>query len=233
MAPSDDFEQEVNEILRQRWNVRDGQTVPETDAVILAAGAVKLTATMLYADLADSTAITMYNTSVAARLFKAYLACGSRLIRSYDGYVRSFDGDRVMGVFIGELKNTHAVQCAMRIDWVFWNVIVPKFRESYPVFADGTYTLDHGIGLDTNDVLVVRAGIRNNNDLVWVGRAANAAAKLSGIRSFPHSVYITEDVYSVMTDAAKLSNGLDMWERRVNSTCGVSTVYRTRYYFPP
>jgi hypothetical protein len=37
-----------------------------------------------------------------------------------------------------------------------------------------------------------RAGIRNNNDLVWIGRAPSLAAKLSDIREPRYSVYINE-----------------------------------------
>ena len=75
---------------------------------------MKIAATMLYADLADSTALAMWDRRVAARVCKAFLAFASRLIRASDGEVRSFDGDRVMGVFIGKTKNTSAVKCALK-----------------------------------------------------------------------------------------------------------------------
>ena len=34
-----------------------------------------------------------------------------------------------------------------------------------------------GLGIDTSKLFVARTGIRKSNDLVWVGRAANYAAK--------------------------------------------------------
>ena len=110
MALTDDLDLEINGILAQPWSVRDGSVVPETDSVLLAGVAVKLDATMLYADLVDSTALAIYDRRVAARVFRSFLSCCSRVIRERDGYVRSFDGDRVMAVFVGDFKNTSAVE---------------------------------------------------------------------------------------------------------------------------
>ncbi|MGB6796811.1 MAG: hypothetical protein WBE48_09715, partial [Xanthobacteraceae bacterium] len=106
MATVDELKSDVDQVLNQPWELRDGEVVPTSDTVALAGGGVRLTATMLYADLADSTQIAMWDRRVAARLCKAFLASSSRLIRSHGGQVRSFDGDRVMGVFLGDHKNT-------------------------------------------------------------------------------------------------------------------------------
>jgi adenylate cyclase len=90
--------------------------VPSTENVALSGGGVKIAATMLYADLADSTTLAMWDRRVAAGVCKAFLAFASRLIRVSDGDVRSFDGDRVMGVFIGKTKNRSAVKCALGVE---------------------------------------------------------------------------------------------------------------------
>src|SRR5437016_4133112 len=117
MALKDDLSSDVDRILRQEWNVRDGQVVPKTEDVPLEGGAVKLTATMLYADLADSTDLAMnYDRRIAAKVFKSFLSCSSKIIRSVGGEIRSFDGDRVMGVFVGNNKNTAAAKCALKIN---------------------------------------------------------------------------------------------------------------------
>ena len=42
--------------------------------------------------------------------------------------------------------------------------------------------------------------MRNDNDLVWVGRAANYAAKLCAIREYD-TTFITEEVFNVLLDA--------------------------------
>src|SRR2546425_1046149 len=109
MGLKDDISTEIDGILGQPWDIRDGTVVPETADVALAGGAVRLNATMLYADLADSTVLsTSFDRRVASKIIKSFLAACSRVIRAEGGYIRSFDGDRVMGVFLGEYKNTTA-----------------------------------------------------------------------------------------------------------------------------
>src|SRR5437660_9080898 len=150
MALKDDLASELDRIPAEPWAVRDGTVVPETEGVALAGGAVKLQATMLYADLVDSTTLAIYDRRVAARVFKSFLASCARIIRHRGGYVRSFDGDRVMGVFVGDYKNTSAAKAALNINYVFLNMIKSKLQAKYNVFKDGTYTLGHCVGVDTS-----------------------------------------------------------------------------------
>ncbi|HET7150651.1 MAG TPA: hypothetical protein VFI60_04520 [Candidatus Acidoferrum sp.] len=233
MALKDDLEKDVNAIVTQDWDIRDGQVVPETEDVALAGGAVKLTATMLYADLADSTELAMYDRRIAAKTFKSFLTCCSKIIRARGGDIRSFDGDRVMGVFIGNSKNTSAAKCALNINYAFLNIIKPKLEAKYNVFANGTYKLAHCTGIDTSEVLVVRSGIRNYNDLIWVGRSPNIAAKLSAVPSAPYFSFVTDTVYDNMADTSKISSdNRNMWER-CDWKGGVSVVYRSSWTWTP
>jgi len=55
MALIDDLKSETAAIVKGAWKRRDGEIVPESDAVGLGNEAVELEATFLYADLADST----------------------------------------------------------------------------------------------------------------------------------------------------------------------------------
>lgn len=236
MALKDDLAAEIDSILAQPWDIRNGTVVPENDDVALAGGAVRLEATMLYADLVDSTELAMYDRRVAARIFKSYLACCSKLIRERGGDIRSFDGDRVMGVFVGSSKNTSAAKAALNINYAFLKLIKPRLEAKYDVFTNGTYKLGHCIGVDTSEVLVIRAGIRNNNDLVWVGRAPNVAAKLSTIRDDPYNSWITENVYnSINQEVKKSSDGRSMWESRINvpAVTGSGNAYRSSWYWEP
>ena len=92
--------EELTEILRTRWEERDGRIVPEAEDVTLGNDAVKLDATVLYADLADSTELVKtYSSTFAAEVYKSYLHCAARVIKNYDGVITAFDGDRVMAVY--------------------------------------------------------------------------------------------------------------------------------------
>lgn len=234
MALRDELAADIDGILKQAWDIRDGTTVPTTDTVTLAGGGVNLKATMLYADLADSTGLAMWDRRVTARIFKAFLAAGSRIIRARDGEIRSFDGDRVMAVFLGGYKNTNAAKCALQINWMFQNLLRPKFEAKYEKLRDGTFRLSHCTGVDTSDVLVVRGGIRNNNDLIWVGRAPNVAAKLSGIRETNYASYISGTVYDALANEGKISSdGRNMWEERKWSSGPIERIFRSSWSWPP
>ena len=233
MALSDDLRKEVNGVVNQAWDVRDGEVVPATDKVALAGGGVKLEATMLYADLADSTEIAMWDRRVAAKLCKAFLACASRLIRAQGGELRSFDGDRVMGVFLGNSKNTSAAKCALQINWAFLNLIKPKFEAQYEIMRNGTHKLAHCTGVDTSEVLVVRAGIRNSNDLIWIGSAPNVAAKMSAFRDGPYFSFISGPAYDCLAPEAKATNNKSMWEERVWNAGPIKRVFRSSWTWQP
>lgn len=237
MALADQLSTDVDDILRKEWNIRDGQVVPKTEDVALSGGAVRLKAALLYADLADSTALAMdYDKRVAAKVFKSFLSCSSKIIRDNGGEIRSFDGDRVMGVFVGNRMNSNAAICSLKINWAFINIIKPKLEAKYSSLKDGDYKLAHCVGVDSGEVLAVRGGVRQYNDLVWIGRAPNIAAKLSGTRNSPYHSYITDSVFNMLADDAKTSsNGKAMWEKRANSTHvkGVSTIYRSEWSWKP
>lgn len=65
------------------------------------------------------------------------------------------------------------------IDYAVTQIINPKILEKYPA---SPYTVRHAVGVDISQVFIARTGIRGSNDLVWVGRAANYAAKLCALR---------------------------------------------------
>ena len=98
MGLKSDLESEVADVFSAKWEERDGNVVPEDDSVSLANDAVKLKATVLYADLADSTELVDSQVAfVAAEVYKTFLHCAAKIIRSEDGEITAYDGDRVNG----------------------------------------------------------------------------------------------------------------------------------------
>ena len=122
----------------------------------------------------------------------------------------------------------------MNINWAFLNIVKPKFEQRYEKLRDGTYKLAQCVGIDAGDVLVVRSGIRNNNDLVWVGQSPNVAAKLSAFRNSPYHSYITGPVYDKLNDKSKCGpNNANMWEERKWTDGPVSQIYRSKWHWKP
>jgi class 3 adenylate cyclase len=221
-----DLSKEVANTFRSPWSVRDGQKVPEVEDVQLGNDAVKINATVLYADLADSTKLVdNRGWKFAARVYKTYLHCASKIIKDEGGIITAFDGDRVMAVFFDGNKNTNAVRGALRINWAVVKIINPALKEWYP---NKSYTLRQVVGIDTSDLRAARTGVWGSNDLVWVGRAANYAAKLSSINKDGFYTFITKDVYDAMLDDAKYSDGKSMWEKHDDTLNGVG-VYRSSW----
>src|SRR5262245_18166208 len=211
MGLRDDLTIEVERIFRGRWSTREGQVVPEDDDLQLGNDAVKLKATVLYADLADSTdLVDGYEAYFAAEIYKAFLACAARLIKTESGVITAYDGDRIMAVYIGGSKNTAVVRTAMKIRYAVDQIVNAARRTQYP---NNEYHVRHVIGIDTSDLFVARTGVAGANDLVWVGRAANYAAKLAALPD-TRSTYITEEVFNAMhtrVKFAQLGTGQAMW----------------------
>ena|ERR1700692_174781 len=110
-----DLNQEVSSTFLTHWTQRNGTVVPTDTSVSLGNDGVNIEATVLYADLADSTDMVDANTSTfSAEVYKTFLHCSGKIIRSEGGEITAYDGDRIMAVFIGGQKNTSAVRAAMR-----------------------------------------------------------------------------------------------------------------------
>ena len=221
MTLADIIESNISGVLAPEFVTVNGQKVPETEDVNLTSGAVILEATYLYADMANSTGLAQaYQKFAVAKIIRCYLNAATTIIKDRGGEIRSFDGDRVMGIFYGDSKNTKAAKAALNITWAVEKVIRPKIEAKW---GDLRWTLKHGIGIDTGEAWIVRGGVRGTNDLVSIGRAPNVAAKLSEIRN-SKQVMVTSDVYNNMNDTVRQTNGTDMWVYQGTKSFGGNSV---------
>ncbi|SRR5258708_15019271 len=228
MSTAKEVRAEVAEIFATNWKTRDGQVVPDSDSIKLGNDAVKLDGTVLYADLADSTElVNSYKAHFAAELYKTYLVTACRIIRDRGGDVTAFDGDRVMAVFIGNRKNSDAAKAALQINWAVKSVIAPAIKAQYPTTS---FEMKQAVGIDTSSLFIAKTGIRGSNDLVWVGRAANFAAKLSAFRYGTYSSFITEDVFNKLEEKSKFGGNpqRSMWDKIMWQEMGI-TIYGSNW----
>ncbi len=220
----DELLKRAREIFRERWSTVDAQKVPETTDVPLGNEAKKLEAVVLYADLRDSSLLVRkYEKHFAAEVYKTYLYCAARVISHLGGQVAAFDGDRVMGVFIGDTKNSNAAKCGLQINYAVTKIVQPSLQKQY---QNNDYKIKHTVGIDRSELWVARTGIRGSNDLVWVGNAANRAAKLSEQEG--PATWITSDVYKRLKDDTKFGGDpkRNMWTERDWSG---ETVYTSKW----
>ena len=221
-----DLQEEVEEIFSTQWQTRKGRLVPNPEDIQLGNHASELAATVLYADLADSTVMVDQQTfNVAAEVYKSYLVCAARIIKANGGSITAYDGDRIMAVFIGDHMNTSAAKSGLQITWAVSNIVNPGLLSQY---GNAAYQIRHVVGVDSSVLRAARIGVRNDNDLVWVGSAANHAAKLSSISDSQSAVYISKPVYDVMHESVKLGGNpkRNMW---TNQTFDGRDVYRSSW----
>lgn len=95
---------------------------------------------------------------MAAKVVRAYLSTMTRLVKANGGVVRSFDGDRVMGIFIGDSKNSSAAKCALQMKYVVTKVLRPKAQDKFSSLSD--FTITHGVGIERRGTGRTRRGTR-------------------------------------------------------------------------
>ena len=141
--------------------------------------------------------------------------------------LQGYDGDRIMAVYLGDSKNTKAARTALKINFAVTEVINPAIKDHYPL---SSYAIAHVVGIDTSNIFVARIGVRGDNDLVWVSRAANYAAKLSDGSGAPSQ--ITADVYNSLNESLKFSeDGRPIWIQGTAPALGYSTIYTSNWWW--
>jgi class 3 adenylate cyclase len=212
MALEDDLKEQVAKIFKDNWSTRKSEAVPAPEDLKLSNDAVVLErATILYADLSGSTKLVNDKKwTFAAEIYKTYLYCAAKLIREAGGVITSYDGDRIMGVFLGTMQSTNAVRCGLKINYAVQKIINPALKKQY----DTDYIVKQVVGIDTTEIRAARTGVRGDNDIVWVGRAANYAAKLTDL-NLEERTWITKAVYDKMADDVKYSakDHTNMWKK--------------------
>ena len=141
-------------------------------------GTKVLETTVLYVDMRRSTALTMKHRShTVAKLYSAFVRAMTRCAGIYGGEIRGIIGDRVLMLFDPAKCFTNAIDTAILINSVCQYVLNKHFKHNEVSF---------GIGIDFGTMLATKTGIRRHGSaqqsyraLVWLGRPANIASKLT------------------------------------------------------
>lgn len=237
MPKKSDFINETDNFFAGKYEVTQGNTIPSVTDIELGKKGRELELAMLFIDIRESTKIVDgFRRETGAKMYKSFLWSVTHIARMNGGEMCSFNGDGVLVAFNGNAKRSNATKAALQMNWYVKNVLRPKMH----AYFENNQQLDEmkfnfGIGIDVGNILVVRGGIKgeNNNDLVWVGNATNYAVKYSGIKEDGYNIYIDEHVYKQLSDSSKYgpnSEGeiVDMWEKRIWKDI---PVYRTSWWW--
>jgi class 3 adenylate cyclase len=134
--------------------------------------------TVLYVDMRRSTELSLkHKPHVVASLYSAFVRAMTRCADASGGEVRGIIGDRVMMLFDQADCFANAVDAAALINSVCRYVINQHFKHDEVSF---------GIGIDYGRMLAAKTGVRRHGSaqqsyrsLVWLGRPANVASKLT------------------------------------------------------
>lgn len=123
-------------------------------------------------------------------------------------------------------------RCELKINYAVGHIINPVIKAQYP---SDDYVMRHAVGVDRSNIFAARTGVRGSNDIVWVGRAANYAAKLCTIGEQGYSTWITKSVYDAMWESMRVqvTTGRERWESRNWSKLPGVTIYRSSWWWNP
>jgi class 3 adenylate cyclase len=201
-----ELEEQADYFFNEVYDITNGYVVPSIGDLPFGTSGKEIELAMLFVDLRESTKIVRaLRRETSAKMYKTFLWGVSKICRDNDGEVRSFNGDGVLVAFIGENKEANATRAALQMSFFIKTVLKPRIQK----YIDKSIKLDvtdlnFGIGIDAGTVLVVRGGIKgeNNNDLVWVGDTTNTAVKLSGYsKNFTKKdrhIFISKNIYSAL-----------------------------------
>ena len=139
---------------------------------------------VLYIDIRRSTELNLtHKPKTVSKLYSAFVRAMTRCARHHHGHVRGIIGDRVMVIFDQAHAFANAVECAISMNTISQHVINRYFKNG---------EVECGIGIDSGKMLATKTGVRRRGaenhsyrNLVWLGRPANVASKLTDLANKP------------------------------------------------
>jgi len=139
---------------------------------------------VLYVDIRRSTHLNMtHKSKTVAKLYSAFVRAMTRCAVRHHGHVRGIIGDRLMVLFDPKDAFTNAVETAISMNSTARYVIDKHFQYG---------EIKCGIGIDFGKMLATKTGFQrrgheqqNYRSLVWLGRPANIASKLTDLANKP------------------------------------------------
>lgn len=221
MSLLDDLNAKVTEYTSGNYTTVKKTSVPNPESIPLGNHAAQLEAVTLFIDVRQSSDITnAFRRQTAAKMMKAYFSGAVKIINAQNGYVRSFNGDGMLAIFMGDARADNAVRAAMKLRWFVNNILEVKFRKYFAnntTALGGALNFSIGCGIDEGTIYAVRVGIKGTNDVAWVGRCTNTSAKLSAVTD---AVAITRSVYQMLSNDTLFSSGVHMWSAESFHTFG-------------
>lgn len=184
----EEINSDVKDIINTKFefSTTDALLVPsyEDASLTFENGATKkgktIETSVLYVDIRNSVSLNnQHQKETMGKLYTAFVKAMLSIVDYHGGAVRNIIGDRVMAVFPPKNCFTNAVDCAVSINTVATRIINQHFKLN---------DFKCGIGIDYGSMLVLKNGIIKQGkdrtaykNLVWIGKPANIASRLTDI----------------------------------------------------
>jgi class 3 adenylate cyclase len=166
----------------------------------------KLPLVVMYADLVDSTKMSMtLPVERMAKIIKAFLHELSSVVKSYNGFVLKYVGDAIIAFFPSGfnkyLSCDTAVQCAKLMINIIENSINPilekdENKDNYPRLAVK-------IGIDEGENLAIQYEFDKSAPIDLIGYPMNVAAKITSLTG-PNKISVGNNVYKLLHPTLQL-----------------------------
>lgn len=194
----DQIGKEVDDIISTDFIYVNTSNVPSDSDAALSYERAKdkkgkeITTCVLYVDIRNSVGLTIkHHSKTMGKVYTAFIKAIIKAGRLHGGHTRNIIGDRVMIVFPVKDCFTNAMACALTINHIAVHVINAKFTG---------VDFKCGIGIDYGKMKVIKVGVPRigaeanaNKGLVWAGKPANLASRLTDMANKT----ITETFYDV------------------------------------
>lgn len=208
-----DIEDRVRKCFGTPFDLRVARTIPRADKLALHNGCRHCEGAVLYSDVVQSSVLAAeFDDEGAAKIIQAFIVGSAQVIKYYGGTVTAYDGDRVMAVFDDDQPEVSAVHAALCIGGFVGTVLNPVMNEFFGL-PRKSQRIRHCSGVDRGDMLAVKIGIRGNSDLLWSGRPANYAAKMSSNRDPFYPTVVSGRVFQKLDDQYKRTRDVTFWKR--------------------
>lgn len=236
MGLKDDISNAVNSILDGSMNVDEIDFVPDinTNGLTFGLTGKRFKNVCLFIDMRGSTAILeKHNANTVIKIHKAFFITIVKIVRFYDGEVRSFNGDSILAFYPGDNSTAieNAVKSAMQLKYL---LLIDENSLKSKVYKRYETNIDIGIGLDIGSTTASKVGQSgyNNQDLIWIGSNVNRSVKISDDRCSNYNIGISKRLYDRLPNSVKYCKSKDMWNcTKFNYNNNSEYIYITSYYW--
>lgn len=149
---------------------------------------------VLYIDIRKSTKLNLQHyPKTMAKLYSSFIRDMIKAAEHFNGKVRNIIGDRLMIVYDNENCYTNSVNTAILMNTISQLIINKHFKNN-------AFTC--GIGIDYGKMMVTKCGTvkygeekSNYKSLVWLGRPANVASKLTDYANKSSTSYSKDGLF--------------------------------------